>query len=49
MLVLDDTSRDVPVHTLQPLAICGKVVMPAQLMATYLLGEDDFYISHKFA
>jgi hypothetical protein len=46
---LDPTQEYARMLSSSLLAICGKVVMPAQLMATYLLGEDDFYISHKFA
>jgi hypothetical protein len=30
------------------MAVCGKMNFPAHLMATYMLGIRDFYVSHQF-
>jgi hypothetical protein len=30
------------------MAVCGKMTFPAHLMATYMLGQRDFYVSHDF-
>jgi hypothetical protein len=46
---LDPTQEYARMLSSSLLAICGKIIIPAQLMATYLLGEKDFYISHEFA